>query len=69
MLFDDPDVPAHFITENEWGGQVMLRLKDGWCAALDRKTYKCRIYTARPQLCRDFATGSPECLDERDLHL
>jgi Fe-S-cluster containining protein len=69
LLIDDPDVPDHFVSENDWGGQVMLRLKDGWCAALDRRTMMCRIYDARPQICRDFEEASPECQDERKAHL
>ena len=65
MLIDDNSIPERFIAENDWGGQVMLRLKDGWCAALDRRTMQCRIYEDRPQICRDFEEASYECLDER----
>jgi Fe-S-cluster containining protein len=43
----------------------MLRLDDGWCAALDRDTMLCTIYDRRPLICREFAEGSEECLTER----
>ncbi|MGS0467729.1 YkgJ family cysteine cluster protein [Cobetia marina] len=43
----------------------MRRLDDGWCAAVDRETLMCTIYDRRPQLCRDYEMGSPECEDER----
>jgi Fe-S-cluster containining protein len=43
----------------------MRRLDDGWCAALDRNTMLCTIYEKRPLICREFATGSDECLAER----
>ena len=44
---------------------VMLRLDDGWCAALDRDTMMCTIYERRPLICREFEMGAPECLEER----
>jgi Fe-S-cluster containining protein len=43
----------------------MLRLDDGWCAALDRNTMMCTIYEKRPLICREFEMGAPECIDER----
>jgi Fe-S-cluster containining protein len=43
----------------------MLRLSDGWCAALNRNTMACTIYAQRPLICREFAMGSPECIAER----
>jgi len=61
----DDDVPARLIKTDAWGGQVMARLDDGWCAALDRNTMLCRIYERRPTVCRDFQLGSNECLNER----
>jgi Fe-S-cluster containining protein len=45
----------------------MDRLADGWCAALDRATMRCRIYDARPLVCREFAMDGPECVAERAL--
>jgi Fe-S-cluster containining protein len=44
----------------------MLRLDDGWCAALDRDTMMCTIYERRPLICREFEMGAPECLTERE---
>ena len=66
MLISDTGVPARFIAVDEWGGSTMLRLDDGWCAALDRDTMLCTIYEKRPLICREFATGSEECMTERN---
>ncbi len=38
MLITDTGVPERFIDTDDWGGEVMLRLDDGWCAALDRNS-------------------------------
>ena len=65
MLITDTGVPQRFITTDAWGGEVMRRLDDGWCAALDRDSMRCTIYEVRPLICREFETGSPECHDER----
>jgi Fe-S-cluster containining protein len=65
MLSDDRGIPPALTAVDAWGGLVMRRLEDGWCAALDRNTLLCTIYSRRPQTCRDFAVGSDECLDER----
>lgn len=61
----DDDPPAEFVATDQWGGQVMRRLDDGWCAAVDRVTMLCRIYERRPGVCREFAVGESECLTER----
>ena len=65
----DDDPPAEFIATDQWGGQVMRRLDDGWCAAVDRVTMLCRIYERRPGVCREFAVGESECLTERQALL
>ncbi|WP_342777428.1 YkgJ family cysteine cluster protein [Hydrocarboniclastica marina] len=65
ILEDDRGIPPTYTALDAWGGLVMRRLEDGWCAALDRKTFRCSIYSRRPQNCRDFALGSHECLEER----
>ncbi|BBP74862.1 zinc/iron-chelating domain-containing protein [Pseudomonas sp. Ost2] len=65
MLITDTGVPERFIDIDDWGGEVMLRLDDGWCAALDRDSMRCTIYAKRPLICREFETGSAECLEER----
>jgi len=67
LLITDTDVPDQFIDVDQWGGLTMLRLDDGWCAALDRDTMLCSIYDKRPLICRDFAMGSDECLAEREV--
>ena len=44
MLMGADAVPNRFTAEDAWGGTVMRRLDDGWCAALDRDTMRCTIY-------------------------
>ena len=65
MIISDTNVPPRHITINEFGGESMLRLNDGWCSALDRDTHMCTIYENRPWVCREFEMGSYECIDER----
>ena len=62
----EDNVPHYLTREDSWGGTVMRRLDDGWCAALDRNTMMCRIYEVRPLICREFEMGEPDCVDERD---
>lgn len=65
MLMGEDDIPARLTAQDQWGGWVMRRLDDGWCAALDRKTLLCTIYARRPGVCRDYQVGDYECLGER----
>jgi uncharacterized protein len=65
LLMGEDDVPAALVAEDRWGGAVMRRQGDGWCAAVDRNTMRCTIYARRPGVCRDYATGGSECLLER----
>lgn len=65
MLMGDDDVPPALTAQDRWGGWVMRRLDDGWCAALDRSTLLCTIYERRPFICREFQVGEYECLEER----
>jgi Fe-S-cluster containining protein len=65
MLMGDDGVPPAFTETDRWGGTVMTRLADGWCAALDRDTLLCRIYARRPAVCRDFPVGDSDCIAER----
>lgn len=69
MLITDTGVPERYIDIDAWGGQIMARLDDGWCAALDRQTLMCTIYDRRPLICREFEMGGSECLAERKEHL
>ncbi len=64
---DNP--PERFVAADRWGGQVMARLEDGWCAALDRDTMRCTIYARRPGVCRAFEMGGDDCIVERDTFL
>lgn len=66
MLITDTGVPERFVATDQWGGQTMLRLDDGWCAALDRSTMLCTIYEKRPLICREFEMGGRDCLVARD---
>ncbi|MOA06119.1 Flagellin N-methylase [compost metagenome] len=69
MLITDTGVPERYIDIDAWGGEVMARLDDGWCAALDRETLLCTIYENRPLICREFEAGEYECLSERKKYL
>jgi len=69
MLITDTGVPETFIEIDQWGSEVMARLDDGWCAALDRESMRCTIYENRPLICREFAMGEFECLTERQAYL
>tara|TARA_R110002072_G_scaffold106582_3_gene232651 strand:+ start:22931 stop:23242 length:312 start_codon:yes stop_codon:yes gene_type:complete len=69
MILTDTGVPDVHISLDEWGGETMLRLDDGWCSALDRDTFMCTIYENRPLICREFEMGSYECSNERALHV
>ena len=66
ILITDTGVPDNFI---EIGGRRMARLKDGWCAALDRTTMSCMIYENRPLVCREFEMAEYECISERSANL
>lgn len=69
MLITDTGVPDRFIEIDKWGGMIMARLDDGWCAALNRNTMMCMIYENRPLICREFKMGEYECLAERMTNL
>ena len=65
ILMGEDDVPTELIHVDRWGGHVMARLDDGWCAALNRATLLCGIYERRPGLCREYEMGGSDCLIER----
>lgn len=65
LLVTETGVPGRYTRPNPGGVHSMDRLADGWCAALDRDTLRCRIYGQRPLICREFAMGGPDCLAER----
>jgi Fe-S-cluster containining protein len=69
MILTDTGVPNAHIRVDEYGGETMNRLHDGWCSALDRGTMMCTIYENRPWVCRIFEMASPECIEEREEHL
>jgi Fe-S-cluster containining protein len=41
---------------------------DGPCIWLDMETRMCKHHTHRPDVCRDFETGSKACLDWRKVY-
>jgi uncharacterized protein len=65
MLMGEDEPPVEFTQQDPWGGWIMKRLDDGWCAALDRKTMLCTIYEQRPTICRDYEAGDTDCLEQR----
>lgn len=69
MIISDTGVPVRHITENEWGVEVMLRLEDGWCSAMDRNTHRCTIYEKRPWVCREFEMASADCETARGKYM
>jgi len=65
-LGDEAERVAHFI-----GHRAYMKMSAGHCAALQvrpradgGREYFCTVYDRRPQICRDLARGSPECLGE-----
>jgi Fe-S-cluster containining protein len=68
MLMGDDDIPVELTEQDQWGGWVMARLDDGWCAALDRKTMLCTIYEIRPMICGEYQAGDSDCLQQRLLY-
>lgn len=65
VLMPEDKVPAWLVDHDEHGMAILAKGEDGWCAALDRTTFRCTIYADRPAICRQFAMGSPSCRDER----
>lgn len=61
----EDDIPEEFTVQDQWEGWVMLRLDDGWCAALNRSTMRCTIYERRPLICREYEMGDSDCIGER----
>lgn len=53
--------------EVERGTRVMARNGCNGCVALNSRAgqHSCRIYDKRPAVCREFESGSEECLSAR----
>ena len=62
----EDDVPPEMTQLDAWGGHIMARFADGWCAALERDTMLCGIYERRPTICRDYLVSGSECIEARD---
>jgi uncharacterized protein len=45
------------------GNRCYMRMDQGHCAALEVSPgrYACRVYAARPEVCRALERGSPSC--------
>jgi len=65
LLLPGDNVPEHYIDIDEHGMEILGKLDDGWCVALDRDNMCCSMYERRPFVCREFAMGETDCLDER----
>jgi len=65
LIAGDDDVPPQYVEKDQWGGEIMHRLSDGWCAALNRQTMLCTIYEQRPWICREYEAGDFDCLEQR----
>jgi Fe-S-cluster containining protein len=65
LLMPEDAIPERLTTQDHWGAWVMRQLDDGWCIALDRETMLCTIYERRPTVCRDYAVGSYDCIEQR----
>ena len=66
---DHARLGEHAETLTVWkDNRCFLRMEDGHCAALrvdrERGELPCSIYALRPETCRSFERGSPECLGE-----
>ena len=42
--------------------------KDGWCTHYDEEK-KCTIHNKKPDMCRKYASGTPNCLALRKCYL
>lgn len=42
--------------------------RGGICIWWDSQTHGCKHYEQRPQICRDFEMGTPECRDWREQY-
>lgn len=67
----DPRLAALTVLRCDRPGLTLRFMKRGGpidrCVALEGPLShcRCRIYAQRPQLCREFAAGSPDCLTAR----
>jgi Fe-S-cluster containining protein len=59
-------VPERWIQRRSDGPASMRRAADGWCAALDRTSRRCSIYSIRPAACRRFVMGGNYCISVRE---
>jgi Fe-S-cluster containining protein len=66
-LIDESDdqVPMEFTERTQDLYVRMRQASNGWCAALNPHTMLCTIYEKRPFLCREYAVGDYDCLNER----
>jgi Fe-S-cluster containining protein len=65
VLLPGDHVPGWLVHRDGRGLETLAKSADGWCAAVDPRTFRCTIYDERPAICRKYAMGSPSCRDER----
>lgn len=58
---DVPDYMTEFVKDYAVDVEVMKQRTDGRCIALGKDNI-CTIYNRRPQVCKDFERGKPECI-------
>ena len=63
-----PDDLRAEILESMEGYKPRITGLDGPCTWFDPETKSCRHHEHRPQVCRDFQIGSPECRDWRRVY-
>ena len=68
VLADGDSVPDHLVDRRPGGPTMMRRDAAGWCAALDRTTHRCTIYSQRPATCRRFVMDGSYCRSVRAEH-
>jgi Fe-S-cluster containining protein len=59
-------IPPELVQLVDDGPPRMRRADDGACVALDRSTFRCTIYDARPATCRRFVMGGGYCRSIRN---
>lgn len=60
-----PDLVAELKAEYERKQREHDWPEEAPCLWLDQATGRCKHYAERPEICRDFDRGSPECLTFR----
>lgn len=54
------DIGRQYINWGPDGSRILRKDREGWCVFIEN--YKCSIYRARPDICRDYMP--PTCLED-----